>query len=165
MKKRPTKTVNDKEYRTLIQDPLNPHARLRGVSSLGAFDPEGTFHTPPLDLAPPTRGAFRERTLKIMLKREAITAERVELLQSWKHSGFDLNTTRRVAAGDRQSLETFLQYIERPPVSLRGLTYRPYGMVHYQGNWFHPGLGRDHQLVTPVDFLASSCLTSLSDTR
>ena len=113
----------------------------------------------------PLEELFRERTLKMMLKREAITAERVELLQSWQHSGFNLNTTRRVAAGDRQSLETFLQYIERPPVSLRGLTYRPYGMVHYQGNRFHPGLGRDHQLVTPVEFLACSCLTSLSDTR
>ena len=89
-----------------------------------------------------------------MFKCDAITAERVELLGGWQHSGFNLNTTRRVAAGDRQSLETFLQYIERPPVSLRGLTYRPYGMVHYQGNRFHPGLGRDHQLVTPVEFLA-----------
>ena len=27
-------------------------------------------------------------------------------------------------------------------------------MVHYQGTQFHPGLGRDHQLVTPVEFLA-----------
>ena len=88
-----------------------------------------------------------------MLKREAITPERVELLRSWQQSGFNLNTTRRVAAGDRQSLETLLQYIERPPVSLRRLTYRDDGMVHYQGR-FHPGLGRDHQFVTPVEFLA-----------
>ena len=96
----------------------------------------------------------------MMLKREAITAERVELLQSWQHSGFNLNTTRRVAAGDRQSLETLLQYIERPPVSLRRLTYRPDGMVHYQGNRFHPGLGRDHQLVTPASsFSPCSCRT------
>ena len=27
-------------------------------------------------------------------------------------------------------------------------------LVHYQGGQFHPGLGRDHQLVTPVEFLA-----------
>ena len=98
-----------------------------------------------------------------MLKREAITAERVELVQSWQHSGFNLNTTRRIAVGDRQSLETLLQYIERPPVSLRRLTYRDDGMVHYQGSRFHPGLGRDHQLVSRV--VACSCLTSLSDTR
>ena len=37
--------------------------------------------------------------------------------------------------------------------SLRRLTYRDDGMVHYQGR-FHPGLGRDHQFVTPVEFLA-----------
>ena len=96
----------------------------------------------------------RERTLKLMLKRKAITPERVELLQNWQHSGFNLNPARRVAAGDPQSLETLLQYIERPPVSLRRLTYRPDGMVHYLGTRFHPALGRNHQLVTPVEFLA-----------
>ncbi len=41
----------------------------------------------------------------------------------------------------------------RPPVSLKRLTYRENGMVHYQGR-FHPTLGRDHQLVTGVEFLA-----------
>ena len=134
---------------------LNPHAHLHSVSSLGVFDQEGTFHAAPHDLDfTPLEALFRERTLKMMLKREAITAERVELLRSWQNSGFNLNTTRRVAAGDRQSLETLLQYIERPPVSLRRLTYRDDGMVHYQGSKFHPGLGRDHQLVTPVEFLA-----------
>ena len=134
---------------------LNPHAHLHAVSSLGVFDPEGTFHAAPGDLDFRALGElFRERTLQMRLKRDAITAERVELLRSWQHSGFNLNTTRRVAAGDRQSLETLLQYIERPPVSLRRLTYRDDGMVHYQGNRFHPGLGRDHQLVTPVEFLA-----------
>ena len=39
-------------------------------------------------------------------------------------------------------------------ISLRRLTYRDDVMVHYQGGKFHPGLGRDHQLVTPVEFLA-----------
>ena len=88
------------------------------------------------------------------LKREAITAERVELLRGWQHSGFNLDTTRRVAAGDRKSLETLLQYIDRPAVSLKRLTYRDDGMVHYQGGKFYPGLGRDQPLVTPVEFLA-----------
>jgi hypothetical protein len=90
----------------------------------------------------------------MILGREAISAERVELLRVWQHSGFNLNTTRRIAAGDRQSFETLLQYIERPPVSLKQLTYRDDGVVHYQGSRFHPALGRDHQLVTPVEFLA-----------
>jgi len=33
------------------------------------------------------------------------------------------------------------------------LTYRDDSMVHYQGSRFHPGLGRDHQLLTGVKFL------------
>ena len=134
---------------------LNPHAHLHSVSSLGVFDQEGTFHAAPGDLDfTPLEEIFRERTLRMMLRREAITPARVELLGSWRHSGFNLNTTRRVAAGDRKSLETLLQYIERPPVSLKRLTYREDGMVDYQGGKFHPGLGRDHQLLTPVEFLA-----------
>ena len=134
---------------------LNPHAHLHSVVSLGVFDPEGKFHAAPGDLDfTPLEELFGEQTLKMMLKREAITAERVELLRSWNHSGFHLNTQRRVPVGDRESLESLLQYIERPPVSLRRRTYRDDGMVHYQGGKFHPGLGRDHQLVTPVEFLA-----------
>ena len=45
-------------------------------------------------------------------------------------------------------------YMERPAVSLRRLRYREDGMVHYQGTRFHPRLGIDHQLLTPVEFLA-----------
>jgi len=39
-------------------------------------------------------------------------------------------------------------------VSLRRLTYRQDGLVHYKGTKIHPPLGIDHQLLTPVEFLA-----------
>ena len=65
----------------------------------------------------------------------------------------NVNADRRIDAGDRVALESLLQYIERPPVSLERLTYRDNGIVHYQGK-FHPGLGRDHQLLSGVEFLA-----------
>ncbi len=133
---------------------LNPHAHLHAVSSLGVFDREGKFHSAPgIDFAP-LEEIFRERTLKMMLEKEKITAERVELLRSWRHSGFHIDSSRRIPPGDRESLQSLLQYIERPPVSLDRLTYRADGMVHYQGGTFHPRLGRDHQLVTGIEFLA-----------
>ena len=40
-----------------------------------------------------------------MLMREKLTPERVELLRSWKHSGFNINSDRRIDAGDREALE------------------------------------------------------------
>jgi hypothetical protein len=63
--------------------------------------------------------------------------------------------TREMGHLDRKGLEGLLSYFERPPVSLRRLTYRDHdGMVHYQGTKFHPRLGIDHQLLTPLEFLA-----------
>ncbi len=44
--------------------------------------------------------------------------------------------------------------MERPAVSLRRLTYRQDGLGHYQGTKMHPRPGIDHQIMTPVDFLA-----------
>ena len=46
-----------------------------------------------------------------------------------------------------------LEYMERPPVSLKRLSYLDDGSVLYTGS-FHPSLGRDHQLVSGVEFLA-----------
>jgi hypothetical protein len=47
-----------------------------------------------------------------------------------------------------------LQYFERAPVSLERLEYKDDGRVLYKGTRFHPGLGRDHQLVSGLEFLA-----------
>ncbi len=41
----------------------------------------------------------------------------------------------------------------RAPVSLQRLEYRPDGRVLYRGH-YHPSLGRDHQLVSGLEFLA-----------
>ena len=43
--------------------------------------------------------------------------------------------------------------MERAPVSLQRLSYLPDGNVIYRDK-FHPGIGRDHQLVSGVEFLA-----------
>jgi hypothetical protein len=98
---------------------------------------------------------FRERFFEMMLRKEKMRPETVERFKAWPHSGFNLNWDRRIEAEDRPGLEGLLSYMERPAVSLRRLTYRQSdGMVHYQGTKFHPRLGIDHQLVTPVEFLA-----------
>ena len=64
-----------------------------------------------------------------------------------------LFSERRIAQGERQELESLLQYMERAPVSLQRLSYLDDGQVLYRGN-FHPGIGRDYQLVSGLEFLA-----------
>ena len=139
---------------------FHPHAH--ALASCGVFDRSGTFH--------PNDGVgidgvgsvldftelelpFRDAVLDVLEKRGAIDEERAALVRSWAHSGFGIHADRVIQPGSRRELESILQYMERAPVSLERLTFRPDGMVHYQGR-YHPGLGRDHQLVTGVEFLA-----------
>jgi hypothetical protein len=98
---------------------------------------------------------FRERVFESLLKKEKITEEVAADMRAWPHSGFQVSWERRIEADDRKGLEGLLAYMDRPPVSLRRLSYRREdGLVHYQGTKLHPRLGTDHQLLPPLDFLA-----------
>ena len=126
------------------------------------------------------RPAFlRERFLAMMLRRGKILPDTAAVMRSWEHSGFNLGWDRKLEADDRREhlgicslsfwtnhsgalevragrkgLQGLLSYMERAPVSLRRLRYLDDGMVHYQGTQVHPRLGIDHQLLSPVEFLA-----------
>jgi len=135
-------------------DLLIPHALCHALVSLGVFSPDGIFcRMEDVDFSG-LEELFRERFFKIMVRRGKITEDIVEDMKRWPHSGFNVNWDRKVRAEDRKELEGLLCYMERSPVSLRRLTYRADGMVHYQGSQFHPRLGIDHQLLTPIAFLA-----------
>jgi hypothetical protein len=130
----------------------NSHAH--AVVSLGLFRKDGVFFPmEDLDFSG-LEEVFRERFFQMMLRRKKILPETVEKFKSWDHSGFSVNWERKFEAEDRKGLEGLLSYMERPAVSLRRLRYREDGMVHYQGTRAHPRLSIDHQLVTPVEFLA-----------
>ncbi len=135
-------------------DLLVPHAHCHAVVSLGLFSPEGFFHRMEEVDFSGLEELFRERVFEMMIRRGKITAEVAEDMRRWPHSGFHLNWERRIDAEERKELEGLLSYMERAPVSLRRLTYRGDGMVHYQGTKYHPRLGTDHQLLPAVEFLA-----------
>ncbi|HVR73188.1 MAG TPA: transposase [Planctomycetota bacterium] len=98
---------------------LNHHPHIHTVSSLGVFDKDGAFHPVPEDTDFASLDEiFREHTFKALLKKEVITEERVAMLRTWRHSGFNLDASHRVPAEDRAGLESLLEYMERAPVAL-----------------------------------------------
>ena len=135
-------------------DLIVAHAHAHAVVSLGLFRRDGRyFPMEDIDFSG-LEELFRERFFEMMLEKEKMLPETVERFKSWEHSGFAVNSERKLEADDRPGLEGLLSYMERPAVSLRRLTYRTDGMVHYQGTRLHPRLGIDHQFLTPVEFLA-----------
>jgi hypothetical protein len=48
--------------------------------------------------------------LKMMLRAGLITAQRVKLLLSWKHSGFNVDGSVQLRAGDNQGRENINRY-------------------------------------------------------
>ncbi len=92
---------------------LHLHPHLRSVLSLGVFTRDGVFYPAPEDIDfGPLEDLFREEVFKTFLEQEKITYERIEFVRSWKHSGFRVFAERRIAQGERQEIESLLQYME-----------------------------------------------------
>ena len=135
-------------------DLLTHHPHAHSICSLGLFRPDGVY-LPMDDLElSGLEALFRERFVSLMLRRGKLRPETLERMRSWPHSGFHVDFSRRIESEDRTGLQGLLSYMERAPVSLKRLTYRDDSMVHYQGTKFHPRLNTDHQILSPVEFLA-----------
>lgn len=94
------------------------HPHIHALVSDGAFAPDGTFHPLPAVAVEPFRELFAQKILGLLLARGKIGAEVVENIRSWKHSGFSVDKSVRIEAGDRAGLERLLRYIVRCPFSI-----------------------------------------------
>jgi hypothetical protein len=68
---------------------------------------------------------FRHEVFAFLLREELITHERVDLLSSWRHSGFSVHNSVYVPPSDQQAIEALVRYMMRPPVSLARLRLLP----------------------------------------
>jgi hypothetical protein len=89
-------------------------------------------------------------------------------MRSWKHSGFSVDNSVRIAKGDKAGMQRLVQYIARCPFSLtRMVSITKDGKILYRAS--HPkcipfplsgdktllkGMPRNYELYDPLDFLA-----------
>jgi hypothetical protein len=101
---------------------------------------------------------FRHRVLRLLKHRQLLSQERIELLLSWRRSGFSIDDSVRLLAGDQKGLENVARYMLRAPVSLSRMRWnRSDKEVFYFANPTHhrpqdPSL--DGQLIDRLEFLA-----------
>ena len=80
--------------------------------------PAYTLH--PLPDAPlkPLEELFRAKVINLLVEQKLLPAERVQVLYSWKHSGFNVHAGERVPPEAKADLESLAQYILRNPFSV-----------------------------------------------
>ena len=134
----------------------------------GAFTPEGEFlELPEFDMDR-LLTAWQEAVFALYLNEGKIEPEVVQSMRSWEHSGFSVDQSVLLSAGDRSGIEHLVQYMVRCPFSLSRLVkVTDTGQVVYKAKKdacsafpdpkddnLEAGVKRNFQILPPLDFIA-----------
>jgi hypothetical protein len=67
---------------------------------------------------PVLRELFGVEVFRFLREKELPSAERMQLIRSWRYSGFGVHVGEAIGPGERQALEHVARYLLRAPVSL-----------------------------------------------
>ena len=152
---------------------LHWHPHIHVLITCGAFTPEGDFLPVSLNLGHQfdmerLLAAWQDAVFELYLAQEKIEPEVVENMRTWEHSGFSLDQSVYLPAGDQAGIERLIQYMTRCPFSLSRLVkVSDTGQIVYQaekqacrafpdpkGDGTQAGVKRNFQILPPLDFLA-----------
>jgi hypothetical protein len=129
----------------------NPH--IHSIASRGVWTPDGTWFPVPYVDEHRAELLFRHKIFRLLRDRGLISQERIDLLSSWRHSGFSVHNRTTVYPNDSEGLHKLACYLMRAPVNLSRLRFdRDSGLLVYEPK---PGHELDVDALTdPVEFLA-----------
>ncbi len=145
------------------------HPHLHGLITDGAFIADGRFLPVPVNLNhEPFLRLWEHKVFRLLLDEGRIQPDLVAQMRSWRHSGFHVDRSVRLPAGDRDGINRLAQYMARSPFSLARLIHiTPAGKVLYKADKDHcqrypqpvsadlfGGVARNFQVFDPLDFLA-----------
>ena len=148
------------------------HPHLHALITDGAFAPDGQFLSLPSNLThQPFLRLWENKVFRLLLEEGLIQPSLIQEMRCWRHSGFHVDRSVLLPAGDRQALERLAQYMARAPFSLARLIRITQGSgggkVLYKAEKdscqrypdpvsadLLPGAARNYQVFEPLDFLA-----------
>jgi hypothetical protein len=111
----------------LFGDALNPHAHLHSLVTDGAFSEDGQFHQLLYDTQSDIsvlQKLFAREVLDFLVAKGRLSQTlRDDMLTKWTHTGFSVDASVRVLAGDRGRLRRLVRYLARPAVSFERVLY------------------------------------------
>ncbi len=97
------------------------HPHIHALVTCGAFTEGGEFlEVPEFDMER-LETAWQEAVFALYLAQGKIEPEVVENMRTWPHTGFHVDQSVLLAAGDRAGIERLMQYMTRCPFSLSRL--------------------------------------------
>ncbi len=97
-----------------FSDRANFHPHVHALVSRGGWTACGEWIPLPYVDEAAAEKLLRHKVLALLRRRGLLSQERIELLLSWRRSGFSLHNRVHVPAGDRQGLEALVRYMMRP---------------------------------------------------
>jgi hypothetical protein len=97
----------------------NPH--IHALATRGGWDREGAWTPLPYIDQLAAAELFRHKVFSFLRADGLLSMGRIELLLSWRHSGFSVHNTVTVAPDDGEGLERLARYLLRAAVSLECL--------------------------------------------
>jgi len=129
----------------------NPH--IHSIVSRGVFKPDGTWIPVPYVDAHQAELLFRHKLFALLRNRGLISQDRIDLLLSWRHSGFSVHNHTTVYPSDTEGMHKLACYLMRAPVNLSRLRFdKASGLLVYEHRAGHDI--DDDALVDPLEFLA-----------
>jgi hypothetical protein len=111
------------------------HPHIHAIVTDGAFTPDGAFISMPVTDTEPYLRLWQQKVFGLLLGKGKITADLVDQMRRWRHSGFSVDHRVTLAAGDTAGLERLAQYMLRCPFSLaRMIRVTDDGKVLYLAN-------------------------------
>lgn len=98
----------------------SPH--LHALVSRGAWDRAGRWRPVPYVDTRAAELLYRDKVLAFLEQEGLISDERIQLLLSWKNTGFSVHNSVTVDLEDPKGTERLARYLMRPPLSLAGRT-------------------------------------------
>ncbi|MGA1871933.1 MAG: transposase [bacterium] len=94
--------------------------------------------------------------LGILLNQEHLNDDIITNLLSWRHSGFNIDNSMRIAADNQEGKITLAQYIIRNTFSLDKLIYNEKtGTVIYHSKMTHGSGKKNFEIYTAEEFIAA----------
>jgi len=112
---------------------LHWHPHIHVLITCGAYTPEGDFLELPQFDMDRLLVAWQDAVFTLYLAEEKIEPAVVENMRSWEHSGFSVDQSVFLPAGDQAGIERLIQYMTRCPFSLSRLVkVSDSGQIVYQ---------------------------------